>query len=486
MADTLASLDAMAQAELVRTGELQPLTLVEAAIERIEQLNPTLNAVITPLFDKARAQALSPDLPHGPFRGVPLLLKDLGCRTAGDPYHEGMQLLRTGGWVAREDTYMATKLRAAGFIFLGKTNTPELGTLPTTEPVAYGPCRNPWDINRSTGGSSGGSAAAVASGMVPIAHANDGGGSIRIPASACGLVGLKPSRGRVSWGPEYGEVWQGLAIEHVVSRSVRDTAAVLDVVAGAMPGDPYCAPPPVRPFAQEVEANPGRLRIGWMTRAPGGDTALHPDCEAAVRDVARLLASLGHEVEEAYPPALDRSHERFSHMWTLLTSSVAAALAHWERQIGRTIRQEDVEPHNWIMAEIGRRRTAVRYLEAIQWLQADARRIAEWWDAGFALLLTPTLTEPPPPLGQFVSTPADPLAAARRGEALCPFTVPFNVTGQPAISLPLYWNADGLPIGVQLVAAYGREDLLIRVAAQLEQARPWAGRWPAVHAEKRA
>jgi amidase len=482
MADELASLDAVAQAELVRKGELQPIVLVDAAIKRIEKLNPTLNAVITPLFDKARAQALSLDLPHGPFRGVPFLLKDLGCHSAGDPYHEGMQFLKNLGWVAPEDTYMAAKLRAAGFIFVGKTNTPELGTLPTTEPIAYGPCRNPWDTSRSTGGSSGGSAAAVASGMVPVAHANDGGGSIRIPASACGLVGLKPSRGRVSWGPEYGELWQGLAIEHVVSRSVRDTAALLDVVAGPMPGDPYCAPLPARPFVAEVGANPGRLRIGCMTRAPGGETSLHADCVAAVQDAARLLVSLGHQVEEAYPAALDHSHERFSHMWTLLTSSIAAGLGHWERRTGKPIRQADVELHNWTIAEIGRRRTAVRYINAIEWLQADTRRIAQWWEEGFALLLTPTIAEPPPPLGQFVSTLEDPLAAARRSEALCPFTVPFNVTGQPAISLPLYWNADGLPIGVQLVAAYGREDLLIRVASQLEQARPWAGRWPAVHA----
>lgn len=482
MTDELAALDALAQAELVRKGELRPIALVDAAIKRVEKLNPTLNAVITPLFEKARAQALSLDLPHGPFRGVPFLLKDLGCHSAGDPYHEGMRFLKDLGWVAKEDTYLAAKLRAAGFIFLGKTNTPELGSLPTTEPVAYGPSRNPWDTSRSTGGSSGGSAAAVASGMVPVAHANDGGGSIRIPASECGLVGLKPSRGRISWGPEYGELWQGLAVEHVVSRSVRDTAAVLDAVAGPMPGDPYCAPPPARPFAEEVGANPGRLRIGLMTRAPGGETRVHADCVAAVTDVARLLESLGHHVEESYPAALDHSHERFSHIWTLVASSIAAALGHWEQKTGKPIRQADVELHNWAIAEIGRRRTAVQYIDAVEWLQADTRRIARWWEEGFALLLTPTIAEPPPPLGQFASTPDDPLAAARRTETVIPFTPPFNVTGQPAISLPLYWNADGLPIGVQLVAAYGREDLLLRVASQLEQARPWAGRWPAVHA----
>jgi amidase len=479
MADELAALDAIAQAELVRRGEIKPGELIDRAIARIEKLNPQLNAVITPLFEKARAQAASPNLPAGPFRGIPFLLKDLGCHSAGDPYHEGTRFLRNAGWVEKDDTYMAAKLRAAGFIFLGKTNTPEFGSLPTTEPQAYGPSRNPWDTSRSTGGSSGGSAAAVASGMVPAAHANDGGGSIRIPASECGLVGLKPSRGRVSWGPEYGELWAGLAIEHVVSRSVRDTAAILDVISGPMPGDPYFAPPPPRPFLQEVGVTPGRLRIGLMTR---GATPVHPDCVAAVTDTARLLESLGHRVEESYPKALDDNHERFSHVWTLVASSVAVVLDHWSKKIGKPIGHDDVELHNWTIAEIGRSRTAAQYVDAVMWLQTDTRQIVSWWNEGFDLLLTPTIAEPPPPLGQFVSPPNDPLAAARRTETIIPFTPPFNVTGQPAISLPLYWNSQGLPIGVHLAAAYGREDLLIRVAAQLEQACPWANRRPPVHA----
>jgi amidase len=482
MADKLARLDACAQAELVRRGELTPGELVDAAIARIERLNPTLNAVITPLFDKARSQASSPNLPKGPFRGVPFLLKDLGCHSAGDPYHEGMRFLRNVGWVAESDTYMVAKLRAAGFIFLGKTNTPELGSLPTTEPQAYGSTRNPWDTTRSTGGSSGGSAAVVASGMVPVAHANDGGGSIRIPASECGLVGLKLSRGRLSWGPEYGELWQGLAVEHVVSRSVRDTAAILDVVAGPMPGDPYFAPPPIRSFHEEMGAAPGRLRIGVMTRAPGGGIQVHPDCVAATTEAARLLESLGHRVEESYPRVLDAAEERWRHMLTLVASWVATGLAHWSRKVGKPIGPDDVEILNWTFAEIGRSHAAVQYIEAIAWLQSDTRRIAQWWEDGFDLLLTPTLAEPPPLLGQFVSTPDNPLAGARCAEQIIPFTPAFNITGQPAILLPLYWNADGLPIGVHLVAAYGREDLLIRVASQLEQARPWADRFPPVYA----
>jgi len=482
MADELARLDAIAQGELVRRKEISPRELVDTTITRIEKLNPILNAVITPLFEKARTQANSPNLPDGPFRGVPFLLKDLGCHSAGDPYHEGMRFLRDVGWIAESDTYMAAKLRAAGFIFLGKTNTPELGSLPTTEPQAYGPTRNPWDTARSTGGSSGGSAAAVASGMVPAAHANDGGGSIRIPASECGLVGLKPSRGRLSWGPEYGELWQGLAVEHVVSRSVRDSAAILDVVAGPMPGDPYCAPPPIRPFREEVGANPGRLRIGVMIRAAGREIQVHPDCVTAATETARLLESLGHQVEESYPQALDVAEERWRHMLTLVASWVATGLAHWSKKVGKPIGPNDVELHNWTFAEIGRSHTAVQYIEAIGWLQADTRQIAQWWEDGFDLLLTPTIAEPPPLLGQFVATPDNPLGAARRAEQIIPFTPAFNITGQPAISLPLYWNADGLPIGVHLVAAYGREDLLIRVASQLEQAHPWAGRFPPVYA----
>jgi amidase len=477
----LAFLDATAQAELVRRKEVSPRELVDAAITRIEAVNPQLNAVITPLFDKARTQAESATLSAGPFRGVPFLLKDLGCHSAGDPYHQGMRFLRDLKWVAKNDTYMAAKLRAAGFIFVGKTNTPELAILPTTEPEAYGPTHNPWDLNRSPGGSSGGAAAAVAAGMVPAAHANDGGGSIRVPAGMCGLVGLKPSRGRVSLGPDYGEMWQGMAIEHVVTRSVRDSAAILDAIAGSMPGDPYTAPLPARPFHQEVGADPGKLRIGMMTRAPGGIMAVHPECVAATQDAANLLAELGHTVEESYPTALDASHERARHFWTILTASIATHLDAVEQETGKTIGPQDVELYTWTSREIGRTRTATRYVQALTWLQAHSRQIAAWWNDGFDLLLTPTIAELPPLLGQFTATAENPLAPGRRSEALASFTPAFNITGQPGISLPLYWSAEGLPVGIHLVAAYGREDLLIQVASQLEQARPWAARRPPVH-----
>ena len=264
-------LDATGQAQLVRNGEVSPREVVEAAIERVEALNGELNAVIHPLFEKA----LESEPADGPFRGVPMVIKDLVCTTAGDPHHEGMRFLRDLGWRADQDSWLAGRFRDAGFVFIGRTSTPELGILPTTEPEAYGPCRNPWDTSRSPGGSSGGSGAAVASGMVPIAHASDGGGSIRIPASACGLVGLKPSRGRVSMAP-LGDFASGLAIEHVVSRSVRDAAALLEWVADPPPGEPYVAPARTRAYPEEVGADPGRLRIGLMTQAPGGQIEVHP------------------------------------------------------------------------------------------------------------------------------------------------------------------------------------------------------------------
>ncbi len=481
MTDDLADLDATAQAELVRTGQASPLELVDAAIARIEALNPQLNAVIHPLFDRARATAAARDLPDGPFRGVPMVLKDLMCHTAGDPFHEGMRFLKDRGYTATADTYLAAKFRQAGFVFVGKTNTPELGILPTTEPEAYGPTRNPWDLARSTGGSSGGSAAAVASGMVPVAHANDGGGSIRIPASECGLVGLKPTRGRVSQGPDLGDMMGGVVVEGVVTTSVRDAAAVLDAICGAMPGDPSPAPPPTRPYGSEVGADPGPLRIGILTVAPGGTTDTHQDCVAAADDAASLLASLGHVVEPSAPPGLD-DPEYVARFITLWASGHGCNVDRWSRTTGEPIGERDVEPLTWALVEMSRAYTAADLLSSIEWLQWMSRSMQRWWASGFDLLITPTIAEPPPLLGEFGTDPDNPLQPLFRAAGLVPFTPLFNVSGQPAISLPLSWNADGLPIGVQLIAAFGREDVLVRVAAQIEAAAPWATRRPPVHA----
>jgi len=398
MTDSLASHDATAVAELVRRGAVTPLELVDAAIARIEKVDPQLNAVIIPLFDKARRRAQASTLPNGPFRGVPFLLKDLFCQTAGDPYHAGMRLLRERGWTSGHDTYLAAKFIAAGFVVLGKTNAPELGPVPTTEPVAHGPTRNPWDTSRTPMGSSGGSAAAVAAGLVPVAHGNDGGGSIRVPASACGLVGLKPSRGRTSLGPDFGESWSGLVAEHVLTRSVRDTAAILDVAAGPMPGDPYYAPPPARSFLQNVGAPAGRLRIALMRQAPGGMFPLHADCAAAVSDAARLLETLGHDVQESHPPALDDA-DFAQHVTAVVTSWTAYDLDFWSAATGTEITASDVEPYTWALADMGRAISAPGYIEAVLWLQGYTRRVASWWEQGFDLLLTPTMCEPPPPLG---------------------------------------------------------------------------------------
>jgi len=479
MKHELANLDATAQAELIRRREVTPLELVDIAIAAIEELNPQLNAVITPLFDKGRALARSGSIPDGPFRGVPFLLKDLGAVSRGDPIYSGMRLLRDLHFVAPHDTYLAAKFKAAGFITLGKTNTPELGMNGTTEPEAFGPSRNPWDPSRSTGGSSGGAAAAVAARMVPVAHATDAAGSIRMPASECGLLGLKPSRGRVSRGPDIGEALHGLSIEGVVSRSARDTAGVLDTIAGNMPGDPYATPPRRRPFIQEVESDPGPLRIGFMRRSPEGGVSLHLDCVAAVEDVARLIDSFGHRVEESHPAALDEA--AFSgYLTDVVGSHTAAALASIGDRLGRELNAADVELWTWVLAERGQGLSAAQYLAAIQWLQVWSRRVAQWWTDGFDLLLTPTIAEPPPPLGTLIAMREDPARGWARLMDLMQFTPAYNVSGQPAVSLPLYWNASGLPIGVQLVAPFGREDLLIQIASQLEQARPWTHRKPPI------
>jgi amidase len=478
MNEDLARMDATAQAELVRDGQVNAVELTEAAIGRIEALNSELNAVIQPLFEKG-LEAAKGDLPDGQFRGVPFLLKDLLAHSAGDPMHEGMKHLREIGWIEEEDTELVRRFRKAGFVILGHTNCPELGILATTEPEAYGPTHNPWDSGRSPAGSSGGSAAAVAAGMVAAAHANDGGGSIRMPASACGLVGLKPSRGRVSQAPEFGDLMTGLWAEHVVTRSVRDSARILDLIQGEVPGDPYVAPARSRPYLEEVAAGPGRLRVGLMTTAPAGQFEVHPDCVAATEAAAQLLELVGHAVERSYPGALDDGEytERFIQRWT---AGIAWNLDYWSRRTGKEVTEDGVEASTWALAEMGRSLSGPQYLGALEYQQKASRRAAFWWADGFDLLLTPTMGEPPTPLGAFAPEPGNPAAPLFRCIPTAGFTAFWNTTGQPAISLPLHWSDEGLPIGVQLVAAYGREDLLIRVASQLEEAQPWADRWPSL------
>jgi amidase len=474
MSEDVAWLDATAQAELVRTKEVSPAELVGEAVKRIERLNPHLNAVIHELFDRARAEAAG-DLPDGPFRGVPFLLKDLTAELAGTPMNEGLDF--SGDYRSTVTQELTQRYIDAGFVICGKTNTPELGIVPTAEPRRFGASRNPWNTEHSTGGSSGGSAAAVASGMVPAAHANDGGGSIRIPASCCGLVGLKPTRGRNSLAPNYGDVMGGFVCEHVVTRSVRDSAAILDATAGPAPGDPYWAPPRRGPsFAAAATQAPSTLRVAVLISSPAG-TDVHPDCIAAARAAATLCESLGHQVEGA---ALfvdsDAFLGNFVNAWA---AGNAWAIADWEQRLGRPVTEEEVEPLSWSLIGLGRSLNAPQYLTAVQNLQKVSRQIATSFEE-FDVLLTPTLGEPPAPLGTFDSPPGEPLAGLFRAASYVPFTPLFNVTGQPAISLPLHWNEAGLPIGVQFVGRFGDEETLLSLAGQLEQAAPWSGRRPPV------
>jgi amidase len=467
--DDLAVLDATAQADLVRSGDVSTGELIEAAIERIERLDPQLNAVIHRRFDAA----LGTTPQRGPFTGVPFLAKDALCAIAGEPYHVGLRPLRDAGHRAPVDSELYRRFCRAGFVAVGRTNVPELCYSPTTEGLAYGAAHNPWSLDHSPGGSSGGSAAAVAAGFVPVAHGNDAGGSIRIPASACGLVGLKPTRARTSVGPEFGETWMGFNHEHVLTRSVRDSAAVLDAIAGPAIGDPYTAPPPRQPWLQEVGADPGRLRVG-VARSSERQPS-HPDVAAAVDGAARLLQQLGHDVADAHPGHLDEMP-----YMTLYPVWAARELDRCSATIGHTVTQDEIEPLTWMVASLGRSITAVDLLAAREATDLWRREVEGWW-ADHDLLLSPTMAVPPPPLG-LLAPGADLATLIANLDGLTVWTIPFNVTGQPAISLPLGVTTDGLPIGVQLVARTGREDVLIRVAAQLEAAAPWAGRRPPVHA----
>lgn len=476
MGDDLKALDATAQAELVRTGKASPAELVDAAIARIERDNPKLNAVNIPLLQRARDAARG-DLPDGPFRGVPFLIKDLELHWKGVPLHCGMQVLKDLDYRSTFDSFLLTKFLDAGFVICGRTNTPELGILPTTEPHSYGPTRNPWNPDYHTGGSSGGSAAAVAAGMAPVAHATDGGGSIRIPASVCGLFGLKPTRGRVSMGPDLGEINGGLVCPHVVSRSVRDSAAILDWIQGPMPGDPYYAPPPARPYVDELAADPEPMTIGftWQRMEPDGTMGVaHDDCIAMMKDVVALLEQLGHRLVELKLPESLTDGEYVNKFIAIWAAGQAHSVYEWEKVLDRELGERDLEPLTWALTAMGRITEAHKYMSGWQWLRHNSRRLALWWqEQKLDLVLTPCLAEPPLPLGQFIQPPGAGILALMRAAAYAAFTPPYNVTGQPAMSVPLHRNAAGLPIGAHFVAPYAREDLLFALAGQLERARPF-------------
>ena len=471
-------LDATAQAHAIANGDISPTEAVDAAITQAQKVNPQLNAIIHEQFDTARAQAKG-SLPDGPFRGVPMVLKDLGAAQAGEKYHMGSRMLKNADFRAPFDSYLTERFRRAGFVVIGRTNTPEFGSTITTEPLAYGPARNPYDTDHSTGGSSGGSAASVASHIVSVGHANDGGGSIRIPASECGLVGLKPSRGRISQGPYFGENWMGATIDGCVTRTVRDTAAVLDEICGYESGDPYTAPPFARPLVRELCESPGRLRIGLMD-SPGSLGGLdHAESRASIAATAKILESLGHEVVAAKPAALDETE--YSQRFTNIVSACTDAdLTYFESVLGRSLTDEDIEPDNLFMREIGKSISAAAYIADVQWMHSWTRRMVEWWlprdgSRGFDMLCTPTIAGPPPKIGHL----SGPDGMMHMLEVLV-YTAQFNVTGQPAISLPLHWSTTGLPMGVQFVGAPYREDVLVRLASQLEEAMPWRDKLPRV------
>lgn len=459
------------QAKLVREKEVSARELLDAAVERYEAYNPKINAVNIVWLEHARELAKKADAAPStaPFHGVPTLFKDLHTTYAGQRISNGNKALKDANYVATQNTVMVDRYLAAGFIPFGRTNSCEWGSLPVTEPEAWGPTRNPHDLSRTCGGSSGGSGSAVAAGIVALAHASDGGGSIRIPASCNGLVGLKTSRGRVSVGPVRDEF--GFGVELCVSHTVHDTAALLDAVHGPGVGDGVLAPPPARPFAHEVGAGVAPLRIGLLDHDPHG-VHVDPECRDAARSTAKLLESLGHHVEESYPAAMaDASFPpRFGAMWATNQAVSRDALA---AMLKRDVTAADIEAVNWEQAERASRASALDYAKSMNAAAMFRRALAEWWHGGFDLLLTPTLARIPFPVGSFTNDPSDPLKPSRLASEWVRFTAQFNMSGQPAISLPLARTASGLPVGVQLVAAYGREDLLLRVAAQLETAAPW-------------
>ncbi len=484
--------DGLGLAELVRKRQVQPLELVDAAIRRIEALNPKLNAVICPTYEAAREAARGP-LPEGPFQGVPFLLKDLGPACAGVPMRKGSRFYQD--YIPDHDSEIVKRYRAGGLVFLGKTNAPELGLLPVTEPQLFGPSNNPWDLSRTTGGSSGGSACAVAARMVPLAHGNDGGGSIRIPASCCGIFGLKPTRGRNPLGPDTGEWWHGLAIDHVLTVSVRDSAAALDATAGPDPGALYFAAPPARPFLEETQREPGKLHIAF-TAKPFQPAQVHPDCLRALEKTVELCRQLGHEVDEADLPVDGKAFSRA--FFTLVCCETRAAMEEDQASVGRKPSSRYFESATWVAGLLGRNFKGSDLSKAIHFLQNSARPVGRFFEK-YDVLLTPTLSRPPLKRGEMQTKGTQALmmklfgglnagsligAFARMDEVAAqafeftPFAPLFNVTGQPAMSVPLHWNAEGLPIGLQFVGRFGDEATLFRLAAQLEKARPWANRIP--------
>ena len=465
--------DGLGLAALVRDRQVSAAEVLEAAIDRIDGRDRALNAVILRTFDDARRR-VERGLPDGPFTGVPFLLKDITVQMEGTVTANGSRLFADA--VADHDSEIVARYRRAGLVIVGKTNTPELGLATTTEPRLFGPTRNPWSASHSAGGSSGGAAAAVAAGMVPTAHATDGGGSIRIPASCCGLFGLKPTRARTPAGPMVGEGWSGASIGHAITRTVRDSAALLDAVAGSDVGDPYWAPPPARPFLSEVGAEPRQLRIALCT-TPWNGMTVDARCREAAQSAAKLCEALGHTVEDARPEidvaALGQAQR------VIIAGNVRNALETRATALGRALEPEDVEKATWRTAQYGREATAADYARSVQVVHRAGRAVGRFfqhWD----ILLTPTMCNPPHELGAIDTMTDDVDTFQQALLSTIAFTSLFNASGNPAMSVPLHWTPDGLPVGVQFVAPFGDESTLFRLAAQLESTHPWADRRPPV------
>lgn len=463
--------DAVGLADLVRRREIAPDAPLEAAIAEADARDHEINAFSQRLDTMARA-VVANGVADGPLAGVPYLLKDIGAQLKGTVTTCGARFWPSEP--ADHDSLSVERLKGAGAVILGKTTTPELGLAASTETTLTGDTRNPWNLDRSSGGSSGGAAAAVAAGIVPAAHASDGGGSIRIPASHCGLFGLKPSRARVSYAPDGGEGWGSLTTQHAVTRSVRDSAALLDAVAGPIAGDPYAAPHQPEPFAAALARPPRRLRVALQLEPLSG-IEVDPACREAALSAARLLEELGHEVTEARPPgdwdALGPA------VWTLVSANVAATVHDVFAAKGRPPRQDDVERATWVCVEAAREMTAEDYARAMATIHRQSRVMAAFHDQ-HDMLLTPSVAAPPPPLGHQHTNDSDPELYNLTLRRMIAFTQLANMTGQPSMSVPLHWTEDGLPVGALFTGPVGAESDLLALAAQLESARPWADRRP--------
>ncbi|WP_206021092.1 amidase [Antarcticimicrobium luteum] len=460
----------MGLADLVRSGQVTPEELLETAIVAAEASDPAVHALSQKLYDHGR-EALCHGTEKGAFAGVPFLLKDIGATLKGTVTTQGSRFYADQP-PAEADSTLTARYKRAGLVIFGKTTTPEMALAASTEGGFTGTTRNPWALDRTAGGSSGGAAAAVAAGIVPAAHASDGGGSIRIPASCCGLFGLKPTRARTPAGPYAGEGWGSLSVNHVLTRSVRDSAALLDATQGYAPGDPYCAPAVERPYLSEIGQPPGRLRIA-LQRHPLSGVPVDPECSRAAEAAAHLLADLGHDVEEAQPPG---DWEALgSALWTLVSSNVSATLRKRAAELGRPLSEGDVDPVTWNAVTHAATLDVDAYPDALSEIHMQGRRMAEF-HAIHDVILSPTLARPPVLLGTQRTDNPDLEAYGRALAEFSPFTQLFNITGQPSMSVPLHWSPDNLPIGVMFSARFGDEALLFRLASQLEQAKPWFDR----------